>query len=51
MVIAPASSQMLDGDADTTGRLIAAAGHDVTALTLATARRLQAGAAVPAHGP
>lgn len=37
LVIAPASSQMLDGDADTTGRLIAAAGHDVTALTLATA--------------
>jgi Predicted integral membrane protein (DUF2269) len=37
LVIAPASSQMLDGDADTTGRLIAAAGYDVTALTLATA--------------
>lgn len=37
LVIAPASTQMLDGDADTTGRLIAAASYDVTALTLATA--------------
>jgi hypothetical protein len=36
LVIAPASSQMLDGDADTTARLIAAAGYDVAALTLAT---------------
>jgi hypothetical protein len=37
LVIAPAGSQMLDGDADTTGRLIAAASYDVAALTLATA--------------
>ena len=36
-VISPASSQMLDGDGDTTGRLIAAATYDVAALTAATA--------------
>lgn len=36
-VISPASSQMLDGDGDTTGRLIAAAAYDVVALTAATA--------------
>ncbi len=35
-VIGPASNQMLDGDGDTTGRLIAAATYDVIALTLAT---------------
>jgi len=37
LVIGPASSQMLDGDGDTTGRLIAAAAYDVVALTAATA--------------
>lgn len=36
-VIAPASDQMLDGDGDRTGRLIAAATYDVVALTAATA--------------
>jgi len=36
-VISPASSQMLAGDGDTTGRLIAAATYDVIALTAATA--------------
>jgi hypothetical protein len=36
-VIGPASSQMLDGGGDTTGRLIAAAAYDVAALTAATA--------------
>ena len=36
-VISPASSQMLDGQGDTTGRLIAAAAYDVVALTAATA--------------
>lgn len=36
ILIAPASNQMLDGDGDTTGRLTAAATHDVIALTLAT---------------
>jgi hypothetical protein len=35
-VIAPASDQMLDGEGDTTGRLIAAATYDVVALTVAT---------------
>ena len=35
-VISPASEQMLDGDGDTTGRLIAAASYDVAALVLAT---------------
>lgn len=37
LVISPASSQMLDGEGDTTGRLIAAAAYDVVALTAATA--------------
>jgi uncharacterized membrane protein len=37
-VISPASDQMLDGGADRTGRLIAAAAYDVVALTVATAR-------------
>ena len=36
-VIGPASNQMLDGEGDTTGRLIAAAAYDVVALTAATA--------------
>ena len=35
-VLGPASNQMLDGDGDTTGRLIAGATYDVIALTLAT---------------
>ena len=35
-VISPASSKMLDGQGDTTGRLIAAATYDVLALTAAT---------------
>lgn len=35
-VLGPASSQMLDGDGDTTGRLIAGATYDVVALTVAT---------------
>ncbi len=35
-VLGPASNQMLDGDGDTTGRLIAGATYDVMALTLAT---------------
>jgi hypothetical protein len=35
LVISPASSDMLDGGEDTTGRLIAAAIYDVCALTLA----------------
>jgi len=35
-VISPASEQMLDGDGDRTGRLIAAAIYDVAALTIAT---------------
>jgi hypothetical protein len=35
-VIGPASSQMLNGDGDTTGRLIAAATYDVVVLTVAT---------------
>ena len=37
LVLGPASSQMLDGDGDTTGRLIAGATYDVIALTAATA--------------
>lgn len=37
LVIGPASSQMLDGEGDTTGRLMAAAAYDVAALTAATA--------------
>jgi hypothetical protein len=36
-VISPASAQMLDGDGDATGRLIAGAAIDVVALTAATA--------------
>ena len=36
-VIGPASDQMLDGEGDTTGRLIAASAYDVVALTVATA--------------
>jgi hypothetical protein len=36
LVIAPASEQMLDGEGDRTGRLIAAAAYDVVALTAAT---------------
>ena len=36
LVIAPASNEMLDGEGDTTGRLIAAATYDVVALTVAT---------------
>jgi hypothetical protein len=36
-VISPASDQMLDGEGDRTGRLIAAATYDVVALTAATA--------------
>ena len=36
-VIGPASSQMLDGEGDTTGRMIAGAAYDVVALTVATA--------------
>ncbi|HMG43152.1 MAG TPA: DUF2269 family protein [Acidimicrobiales bacterium] len=35
-VISPASEQMLDGDGDRTGRMIAAAAYDVAALTIAT---------------
>jgi hypothetical protein len=35
-VLGPASNQMLDGDGDTTGRLIAGATYVVVALTLAT---------------
>jgi hypothetical protein len=35
-VLGPASQQMLDGDGDTTGRLIAGATYDVVALTVAT---------------
>jgi hypothetical protein len=35
-VISPASNQMLDGEGDRTGRLIAAAAYDVIALTAAT---------------
>jgi hypothetical protein len=35
--VGPASNQMRDGDGDTTGRLIAAAAYDVSALTAATA--------------
>jgi hypothetical protein len=36
-VITPASDQMLDGEGDRTGQLIAAAAYDVTALAVATA--------------
>jgi hypothetical protein len=36
-IISPASAQMLDGDGDTTGRLITGAVIDVVALTAATA--------------
>ena len=36
-IISPASAQMLDGDGDTTGRLIVGAVIDVVALTAATA--------------
>jgi hypothetical protein len=36
-VISPASAQMLDGNGDTTGRLVAGATYDVVALTAATA--------------
>ncbi len=36
-IISPASAQMLDGDGDTTGRLIVGAAIDVVALTAATA--------------
>ncbi len=36
LVISPASEQMLDGEGDRTGRMIAAAGYDVAALTIAT---------------
>jgi hypothetical protein len=43
---------MLHGDGDTTGRLIAAASYDVTALTVATALGVfKPGKAVPAHEP
>jgi hypothetical protein len=37
LVIAPASDQMLAGEGDRTGRLIAASAYDVVALTMATA--------------
>ncbi len=37
LMIGPAMAQMLDGDGDTTGRLILAATIDVVALTTATA--------------
>jgi hypothetical protein len=36
-VISPASAQMLDGEGDTTARLIGGAAYDVVALTVATA--------------
>ena len=36
-IISPASAQMLDGEGDTTGRLIVGAVIDVVALTVATA--------------
>ena len=35
-IIGPATQQMLDGDGDTTARLIAAAAYDVIALSIAT---------------